>query len=376
MGSCVGIDLGATYSKIAYVDQFGCVKAIDNAEGTYMTPSVVYFEDSSQIIVGDLAKENAMIDPENTILMAKRMIGKTNFAISHNEREISPEEVLSYILLKIVTDAATLLEDEIDGAVITVPAYFCANECSVVRRAAELAGINLISILTETTASVISYNLCQKNEESTVLIYDLGGASLDISVAKIKEGKVNVICLGGDSDLGGIEWDNALFNYFKDEVFSQTGIEDLDEYTLQDFRIKAEKVKMKLSVRNSVPVVLRANNENVNLEITREIFEKITMSLLKETIDRTEEVLYEAKKQGHEINEIILVGGGSKMPQVRQILFDKYGLNPKLFEPDLAIAKGAAIYAMENKAIDVRPICSKSYGIKVLQEDKELCHHS
>jgi len=223
MGIRVGIDLGATYSKIAYVDKCGYVTAIENAEGTRMTPSVVNFTDFSHITVGFDAKEDAIIDPENTILFVKRLIGKTDSAINYNGKEILPEEVLSYIIKKLVADATEILGEEIDGAVITVPTYFCARECAAVRRAAELAGINLINILTETTAAAISYGFCQNDVDRTFLIYDLGGSSLDICVAKATNGKVNVIC-SGSIELGGIDWDNALIEYLKEELFSKTGI--------------------------------------------------------------------------------------------------------------------------------------------------------
>lgn len=374
MGIRVGIDLGATYSKIAYVDKCGYVTAIENAEGTRMTPSVVNFTDFSHITVGFDAKEDAIIDPENTILFVKRLIGKTDSAINYNGKEILPEEVLSYIIKKLVADATEILGEEIDGAVITVPTYFCARECAAVRRAAELAGINLINILTETTAAAISYGFCQNDVDRTFLIYDLGGSSLDICVAKATNGKVNVIC-SGSIELGGIDWDNALIEYLKEELFSKTGIEDLGENILHDLRVVAERAKMKLSARDSTSVILRAAGECTKLEITRKIFEEITSGVLERSIEKTDEVLCTALKIGHKIDEIILVGGGSRMPQVRQVLFDKYGLLPKLYEPDLAIAKGAAIYAMIDKAIDVSPVCSKSYGIKIIRDGKEICHN-
>ena len=374
MGIRVGIDLGATFSKIAYVDKYGCVAAIENAEGTRMTPSVVNFTDSSHITIGFDAKEDLIIDPENTILMVKRLIGKTDSVINYNGRTIPPEEVLSYVIKKLVTDATEILGEEIDGAVITVPTYFCARECTAVRRAAELAGINLISILSETTATAISYGLCQNEVGRCVLIYDLGGSSLDVSVAKINNGNVSVVC-SGSIEIGGTDWDNALIDYLKEEFFFNTGIEDLDKYILQEFQVKAESVKKKLSARDSVPVVLRADGECVKLEITRKVFEKITRGLLENSIAKADEVLVTAEKLGYKVDEIILVGGGSRMPQVRQIFIDKYGITPKLYEPDLAIAKGAAIYAMSDKTIDVRQVCSKSYGIKITRDGKELCHN-
>ena len=342
-----GIDLGTTYSCIAYVDETGRATVVNNQEGTNTTPSVVNFASPTQVVVGQIAKENAVIDPQNTVSLVKTLMGNSNFAINYNGEDKSPEEVSAYILRKLAEDASKLLDTEVKDVVITCPAYFGTAERQATKNAGIIAGLNVIEIISEPTAAALYYGCAKEQEEKTILVYDLGGGTFDVTIMRISAGKIEVICSDGNHQLGGKDWDTEIMNYLATQFCEETGFDgDFDEYAQQDLRLKAEKAKQQLSSREEVPVMLDAAGLRARISLSRATFDEITQSLLNESIEKTDAAIAVAKEKGYTVDEILLVGGSTRMPQVTKALVAKYGIEPKILEPDEAVAKGAAIYAL------------------------------
>lgn len=342
-----GIDLGTTYSCISYVDETGRPVVVQNMEGDNTTPSVVNFASPEKVVVGLVAKENAVIDPNNTVDFVKTLMGKTNFAINYNGRDITPEEVSAYILRKVAEDAAKQLDTEVKDVVITCPAYFGTPERQATKNAGEIAGLNVLAIINEPTAAAIYYGCTKAEEEKNILVFDLGGGTFDVTIMHISADQIEVICSDGDHQLGGKNWDEAIITYLAQEFCSETGFDgEFDEYALQDMRMKAEKAKMQLSSREEVPVMLDAAGLRARITLTRDKFDELTSTLLAETIDKTDAAIEVAKGKGYTVDEILLVGGSTRMPQIMKAVTDKYGMEPKILDPDEAVAKGAAIHAV------------------------------
>lgn len=367
-----GIDLGTTYSCIAYVDGTGRATVVNNQEGTNTTPSVVNFASPSQVVVGQVAKENAVIDPQNTVALVKTLMGKSNFAINYNGEDKSPEEVSSYILRKLTGDASKLIDTEVKDVVITCPAYFGDAERKATKTAGEIADLNVIEIISEPTAAAIYYGCVKADGDKTILVYDLGGGTFDVTVMRVTEGVIEEICKEGNHDLGGKNWDDAVMQYLADEFCSETGFDgDFDDYAQQDLRIKAEKAKQQLSSREEAPVMLDAAGLRARVSISRTTFDEITQNLLNESIEKTDAAIATAEAKGYKVDEIILVGGSTRMPQVSKILMEKYGIEPKILEPDEAVAKGAAIYALGAYAGKVKDFKEKAEQGNMTEEEKE-----
>jgi len=342
-----GIDLGTTYSCIAYVDESGRANVIKNLEGTNTTPSVVNFASPNQVVVGQVAKETAVIDPKNTVSLVKTLMGKSNFAISYNGEDKSPEEVSAYILRKLAEDAAKEIDAEVKDVVITCPAYFGTAERTATKNAGIIAGLNVLEIISEPVAAAIYYGCTKEPEEKTILVYDLGGGTFDVTIMSINSEKIEIICSDGDHDLGGKDWDSATMRYLADEFASQKSYNgDFDEYAQQDLRLKAEKAKQQLSAKEKTPVIVEVAGERARIDFSREKFDEITSSLLNSTIDKTDAAITVAEQRGFKVDEILLVGGSTRMPQVTRALEEKYSIKPKILEPDEAVAKGAAIHAV------------------------------
>lgn len=342
-----GIDLGTTYSCIAYVDETGRATVVNNAEGTNTTPSVVNFASPNQVVVGQVAKENAVIDPNNTISLVKTLMGKSDFAINYNGEDKSPEEVSAYILRKVTEDAAKQIDAEVKDVVITCPAYFGTAERTATKNAGIIAGLNVLEIISEPTAAALYYGCAKEQAEKTILVFDLGGGTFDVTIMSISSEKIEVVCSDGNHELGGKDWDEAVMRYLAEEFISETGFDgEFDEYAQQDMRLKAEKAKQQLSSREEVPIMLDAAGLRARISLSREKFDEITSTLLSEAIDKTDAAIAVAKEKDYDIDEILLVGGSTRMPQVTKALVDKYGKEPKILEPDEAVAKGAAIHAV------------------------------
>jgi molecular chaperone DnaK (HSP70) len=343
-----GIDLGTTYSCISYVDEKGEPKVINNYEGDNITPSVVNFASPTQVVVGQIAKETAVIDPKNTILLVKALMGKSDFAINYNGEDKSPEEVSAYILRKLTEDASKTINADIKDVVITCPAYFGTAERTATKNAGIIAGLNVLEIISEPTAAAIYYGCAKEQSDKTILVYDLGGGTFDVTIMSISADKIEVICSDGNHALGGKDWDEAIIRYLTGEFKSETGFDgDFDEYALQDMRLKAEKAKQQLTQKDEAPVILDAEGHKARINLSLATFNEITQMLLNETVEKTDAAIAVAKTKGYEADEILLVGGSTRMRQVAETLRSKYGMEPKILDPDEAVAKGAAIHAVD-----------------------------
>jgi molecular chaperone DnaK (HSP70) len=343
-----GIDLGTTYSSIAHVDEYGKPVVIPNAENQRVTPSVVFF-DGDDIVVGDVAKESAKLYPLEVVSFIKRSMGEPNYIFEYRGKVYHPEEISSFVLRKVVQDAEQYLGRKINDLVITCPAYFGINEREATLRAGQIAGFNVHQIINEPTAAAIAYGAADTSKDQVVLVYDLGGGTFDVTMIDIQARSIDVICTGGDHNLGGKDWDDRIVAHLVQEFQSATQTdEDIleDPDTWQDLQISAEKAKKTLSQRDRIPIALTHGGERVKVEFLRSKFEEITRDLLERTVSQTHEMLAEARKKGYDrFDQIILVGGATRMPQVGQRIREEFGLEPKIFDPEEAVAKGAAIYA-------------------------------
>jgi molecular chaperone DnaK (HSP70) len=349
-----GIDLGTTYSAIAYVDEHGKPVIVPNQESERITPSVVLF-DGENVIVGNTAKESAKIEPHRVVSRVKQHMGDPNFVFEHDGQVYPPEEISSFILRKVVGDAELALGEAITDVVITCPAYFGVDEREATANAGRLAGLNVRSILNEPTAAAIAYGL-EQGEDQVVLVYDLGGGTFDITMIAIQERLIRVICTGGDHRLGGTLWDEAIVVHLADEFKRQSGLESDpmdDPEVLNDLFLQAERGKKTLSLRDKAPFRVTHAGQQVRVELERPQFEALTLPLLDRTIGLTREMLADAKAKGHErFDRIILVGGATRMPQVPARLQAEFGVEPVSFDPDESVAKGAALFGLKESLQD------------------------
>ncbi len=367
MNKVLGIDLGTTYSCVAYIDENNKPVVLKNSEGNLTTPSVVYFEDGNEVLVGESAKESSKIYPEKSVAFIKRSMGQPNANVFVNDKEMTPPEVSSYILKKIVTDSCDTLkmegkisdDENIKDVVITCPAYFGINERSATKTAGELAGLNVLQIINEPTAAAITYGVADNKSDKVVLVYDLGGGTFDVTIIHIKPGEIDVVCTGGDHTLGGKDWDDTIIMYVDDEFSRQTGTSESildDPETLQEITLSVEKAKKLLTSKEKAPISVNYKGKRARIELTREKFDELTKPLLDRTIALTQDMIKEAGKKGYSpdsIDEILLVGGSSKMPQVEKIIKETFNKEPKMFDPDEAVAKGAAIFASKENEYNI-----------------------
>jgi len=344
-----GIDLGTTYSAIARVDEHGKAVVTPNQESERITPSVVLF-DGENVIVGDTAKESAKVEPERVVSRVKQHMGDPNFIFEHDGQSYSAEDVSSFILRKVVGDAEIALGETITDVVITCPAYFGTPEREATANAGRLAGLNVRAILNEPTAAAIAYGL-EQGEDQTVLVYDLGGGTFDVTMIEIKDRLIRVICTGGDHRLGGAHWDEAIVMHLAQKFQEQTGEESdpLDDAeVLNDLFLQAERGKKTLTQREKAPFRVTHAGKQARVELDRATFEEITRHLLDRTIELTREMLADAKAKGHErFDKLILVGGATRMPQIQKRLADEFQLEPESYDPDEAVAKGAALFGLK-----------------------------
>ncbi len=349
-----GIDLGTTYSAIAYVDEHGKPVIVPNQESERITPSVVLF-DGDNIIVGNTAKESAKVEPHRVVSRIKQHMGDPNFVFDYEGQAFSPEDISSFILRKVVGDAEIALGDKISDVVITCPAYFGTPEREATANSGRLAGLQVRAILNEPTAAAIAYGL-EQGEDQVVLVYDLGGGTFDITMIEIKDRLIRVICTGGDHRLGGVLWDEAIVMYLAEQFRSQTGeasdpIDDPE--VLNDLFLQAERGKKTLTQREKAPFRVTHAGNQARVELDREKFEEITKHLLDRTIELTHEMLADARAKGYNrFDKIILVGGATRMPQVHSRLVSELNVEPESYDPDEAVAKGAALYALKESLVD------------------------
>ena len=347
----VGIDLGTTNSVIAWMKPDGSTEVIPNTEGGRVTPSIVAFTKTGEIIVGEPAKRQMILNSERTIKSIKRKMG-SDYKVKIDDKQYTPQEISALVLKKMKKDAEQYLNGEIKRAVITCPAYFNDAQRQATKEAGQIAGFEVLRIINEPTAAALAYGLDKKKEEK-VLVYDLGGGTFDVSILEIGEGVIQVVATSGNNHLGGDDFDQRIVDWLAEEFKKQHGV-DLrqDKQALQRLRDAAEKAKIELSSKLetdiNLPYITATASGPLHLEmkLTRSLYESLTKDLLQMTREPIERALKDAKLSPSEINEVILVGGMTRTPVVHNLIKEIFDKEPnKGVNPDEAVAVGAAIQA-------------------------------
>ena len=343
-----GIDLGTTYSAIARINDLDQAEIIRNTEGDFTTPSVAYFEESGNVVIGKQAKQVLVADPDNGAALIKRHMG-TVYPLEYRGTTYTPESVSALILKEIVAAANIETGEDVTKVVITVPAYFGIQEREATKQAGEIAGLEVVGIVTEPVAAALSIGI-GSDRTQTLFVYDLGGGTFDTTIMQVGGGKVEVVAIDGNRTLGGADWDQALVDLIAERFIAQAGLgEDdprYDDAFLSELRRDAEQTKQSLTKRDSATVRCRYNSADEQITITRADFEDSTKYLVDQTIEicRRATALAESKRPGLTVDKFLLVGGSSRMPMVAAALKEQLGLEPIPTDYDLAVAKGAAIY--------------------------------
>ncbi|NCG19117.1 MAG: Hsp70 family protein [Rhodobacterales bacterium] len=375
----VGIDLGTTFSAIAHVNQHGVPEILSNAEGDRITPSVILFEDDD-VIVGNYAKQAAVVYPDQVVEFVKRHMGDPDYFFTYRGKNYTPEELSGFILAKLKQDAEMRLGHKVDQAVITVPAYFNDMQRRATMRAGEMAGLQVLKLINEPTAAAFAYGLNNAEKHLRVLVFDLGGGTFDVTLVDIGDNEINVIATNGDHKLGGKDFDDRLIQHVSQAFQEKHGsdpLEDLSSY--HDLRQKCVSAKISLTRRPKVNIFHDYGSKVLRLAITRENFLELTDDLLKRTREMTEGVISDAKVDPSSIDVVLLAGGSTRMPMMRDMLTQVFGKPPATdMNPDEAVAMGAALTAAieaadlagEHSPIDIsiNDVTSHSLGMVVYRE--------
>ena len=399
MGKVVGIDLGTTNSVVAAIEG-GKPNVIANAEGLRTTPSIVAYTKKQELLVGQIAKRQAVINPENTFFSIKRFIGSKDIEVSEDARrlpykvvndpnnnikikcttldkEFSPEEISAQVLRKLVNDASDYLGQKVTQAVITVPAYFNDSQRQATMDAGKIAGIEVLRIINEPTAASLAYGLDKKQNE-TILVFDLGGGTFDVSILEVGDGIFEVLATAGDTSLGGDDFDKVLVNWLLSQFEEKENINlENDIQALQRLTEAAEKAKMELSTVAETNINLpfitadKTGPKHIEEVLTREKFENLCQTLIQRCKIPVEKALQDARLDKADINEVVLVGGSTRIPAIQNLVEELTGKTPnKTVNPDEVVAIGAAvqagILAGEIKDILLLDVTPLSLGVETM----------
>ena len=399
MAKVVGIDLGTTNSVVAAIEG-GQPSVIINAEGLRTTPSIVAYTKKEELLVGQIAKRQSVINPENTFFSVKRFIGSKESEISNESKKLpykvgkdqndnikikcpalnkdfSPEEISAQVLRKLINDATSYLGQEVTQAVITVPAYFNDSQRQATMDAGKIAGIEVLRIINEPTAASLAYGLDKKQNE-TILVFDLGGGTFDVSILEVGDGIFEVLATAGDTNLGGDNFDNVLVNWLIDDFKQQEGIDlGTDVQALQRLTEAAEKAKIELSTveKTTIPLPFitadKTGPKHIEKELTREVFENLCKDLINRCRIPVEKALTDARLDKSDINEIVLVGGSTRIPAIQKLVESLTNKKSnQSVNPDEVVAIGAAIQAGilagEIKDILLLDVTPLSLGVETL----------
>jgi molecular chaperone DnaK len=351
MARAVGIDLGTTNSVVTVLEG-GEPTVIANAEGSRTTPSVVAFAKNGEVLVGEVAKRQAVTNPDRTIRSVKRHMG-TSWSQDIDGKKYTAQEISARTLMKLKRDAESYLGESVTDAVITVPAYFNDAQRQATKEAGEIAGLNVLRIINEPTAAALAYGLDKANKEELILVYDLGGGTFDVSLLEIGDGVVEVKATAGDNKLGGDDWDEKVINWMVTEFKNKNGVDlSKDNMAVQRLREAAEKAKIELSASTSTNINLpyitasAAGPLHLDETLTRAQFESMTADLLDRTKKPVEQVIKDAGIAKEKINQVVMVGGSTRMPQVTDLVKKLTGKDPnKSVNPDEVVSIGAALQA-------------------------------
>ena len=378
MGKIIGIDLGTTNSAVAVMEG-GDAIIIPNIEGNRTTPSVVAFTKDGERLVGETAKRQAITNPERTIQSIKRHMG-SDFSVDIDGKKYSPQEISAMILQKLKSDAESYLGEKVTDAVITVPAYFTDAQRQATKDAGKIAGLNVKRIVNEPTAAALAYGEDKDKESQTVMVYDLGGGTFDVSILELSEGVFEVHATRGNNKLGGDDFDNKLIDYIADEFQKENGVDlRVDKMSHQRLKEAAEKAKKELSSTMSTNINLpfitasAAGPLHLNMDITRAKFDELTKDLVKKTEQPVLDALKDAGLEASKIDKVLLVGGSTRIPAVQESVKRLIGKEPQRdINPDECVALGAAIQGgvlsgdvKDLLLLDVTPL---SLGIETMGE--------
>ena len=352
MARAVGIDLGTTNSVVSVLEG-GEPVVIANAEGSRTTPSVVAFAKNGEVLVGQSAKNQAVTNVDRTIRSVKRHMGE-DWTVEIDDKKYTPQEISARTLQKLKRDAEAYLGEEVTEAVITVPAYFEDAQRQATKEAGQIAGLDVLRIVNEPTAAALAYGLDKNEKEETILVFDLGGGTFDVSLLEIGDGVVEVLATAGDNELGGDDWDNRVVEWLVDKFKSQNGVDlSKDKMAMQRLREAAEKAKIELSSAQqasiNLPYITVDSEKNplfLDETLTRTEFQKITSDLLDRTKSPFNQVVKDAGMSVGDIDHVVLVGGSTRMPAVSELVKELTGKEPnKSVNPDEVVALGAALQA-------------------------------
>ena len=376
MAKAIGIDLGTTNSVVSVMEG-GKPVVITNPEGSRLTPSVVGFTKTGERLIGQLAKRQAVSNPDRTIASIKRHMGEKDYKVSIDGKDYTPPEISAMILQKLKADAEAYLGETVTQAVITVPAYFNDSQRQATKDAGKIAGLDVLRIVNEPTAASLAYGV-DKGGEHTVLVFDLGGGTFDVSILELSEGMVEVKATSGDTHLGGDDFDHAVMNWMVEEFKKENGIDlSADKMSAQRLLEAAEKAKIELSSMMETPINLpfitadATGPKHLDLKLTRAKFDELTHDLVERTMGPTRQAMSDAGLSASDIDKVLLVGGSSRIPAVQEAIKGYFGKEPdRSVNPDECVSIGAAIQAgiivgevKDMLLLDVTPL---SLGIETL----------
>lgn len=383
METCIGIDLGTTFSAVSAIDESGKPVIISNPLGERLIPSVICFEGQDKIIVGTEAKEMQAFGEQNVASFFKRHMGDASFQLNFHGKTYSATELSSLVLKKLKEDTEVTLGKGIRKAVITVPAYFNDLQKKATIKAAEMAGLEVLRIINEPTAAAIAFGITQTKSQ-TILVYDLGGGTFDVTILKIENGLIQVLATGGDHELGGKDWDDRVIEYFVNQFIAEFGVDPLaDSVSYNDLLIKGENAKKQLSTTNTTTLSIVFEGNKSRGELSRAKFEEITTDLMRRTTLKSEEVLGEANLTWSKLDGVLLVGGSTRMPMVGEWV-EKMSGKPAIkgINVDEAVCMGAAIqanlelnksksgFSLGGKVTRVEDVMSHSLGLIAENSDR------
>jgi molecular chaperone DnaK len=375
MSKIIGIDLGTTFSCVAVMEG-GEAVVIPNAEGSRTTPSVVGFSKTGERLAGQVAKRQAITNPDRTVISIKRHMG-TDYKVKIDDKNYSPQEISAMILQKLKADAEAYLGETVTKAVITVPAYFTDSQRQATKDAGKIAGLEVMRIINEPTAAALAYG-AEKTEDHTILVYDLGGGTFDVSILELGDGVFEVKATSGNNRLGGDDFDQKIMDWMVSQYKKENGVDlSKDKVAMQRLKEAAEKTKIELSgVLSSninLPFITMSQEGPLHLDmtLTRAKFEELTRDLVENTMGPTRQAMSDAKMTSKDIDKVILVGGSTRIPAVQEAIKNLTGKEPhKGINPDEAVALGAAIQAgvlagevKDIVLVDVTPL---SLGIETM----------